>query len=87
MMKFAIENSVGLHARPAALFVRTAQAFESEIIVKSGDKQGNAKSLLSILSLGVGKGTEIVVEAHGSDAEEALQSIKALIDTNFGEIN
>lgn len=84
-MKFEISNSVGLHARPAALFVQAAQGFESEITVKNGNKQGNAKSLLSILSLGVGKGTEILVEAHGSDAHEALQSIKDLIENNFGE--
>lgn len=84
-MTFTITNSVGLHARPASLFVKTAQNYQAEIVVTSGDKQGDAKSILSVLALGVGRGSQIVVEAQGGDAEEALLAIKDLIETNFGE--
>ena len=84
-MDFLITNEVGLHARPGALFVQTAQRFKSDIQILKGAKKGNAKSILGVLGLGITKDTTITVEANGEDAEEALKALKALVDNNFGE--
>lgn len=80
-----IENEVGLHARPASAFVQKAASFSCDITVSHGDKTVNAKSILSVLTLGAHKGATVVVSAEGEDAEEALSALKELVDTNFGE--
>jgi phosphocarrier protein HPr len=84
-IELLVNNAIGLHARPAVLLVNTAQKFESEIKIKIGDKEGNAKSLLSILGLGIAKGTNIIAEANGPDASQALKAIQELASNNFGE--
>lgn len=84
----AIENPVGLHARPAATFVKTSQQFASKITVANLTKASNpvdAKSILGVLTLAVAKGHTIQINAEGEDAVEALQALKELIDNNFGE--
>jgi len=80
-----IMNKVGLHARPAALFVQEAKKFQSEVSAVNGDRRINAKSILEVLTLGAHKGTMITIQAEGPDAEEALQAISALHANNFGE--
>ena len=80
-----ITNEVGLHARPAALFVQTAQRFKSDVQIFKGGKKGNAKSILGVLGLCITKNTTITSEANGADAEDAPKAIKALVDNNFGE--
>jgi phosphocarrier protein HPr len=80
-----IKNDVGLHARPAALFVQTASKFNSTITVKNGEIKANAKSLLSVLTLGAGNGAVITVIAEGQDAGQALKALKDLSESNFGE--
>jgi phosphocarrier protein FPr len=87
-LNITVEHSVGLHARPAAQFVQTANAYQSDITVKnqtSGTDPVNAKSILSVLTLGVHQGYEIEVIAEGEDEKEALVALKALIEANFGE--
>ncbi len=84
-IKIEINNGVGLHARPAALFVKTIQDYEAEIRVKHGDQQVNGKSLTSILGLGVKPGMEITVEAIGQDEDQAIQAIEKLVNNNFNE--
>jgi len=79
-----IENSVGLHARPATFFVQKANCFKSSIWVEKEDCRVNAKSLLGILSLGISKGTEITVIADGVDEAEAIEGLVALVDGEFG---
>jgi len=79
-----IQNDVGLHARPAALFVQQASRHAAEIWVRKGDALANAKSILSILALGVEQGSLITVGAEGEDAAEALAALKALVDSDFG---
>lgn len=84
-----VEHSVGLHARPAAQFVQTATAYQAEITVKnrtSGTDPVNAKSILSVLTLGVHQGNEIEISADGEDETEAIAALKALIEDNFGEV-
>lgn len=80
-----IKNKVGLHARPAALFVKTASQYKSIITVKNSARSANAKSILSILALGVESGTEIKIIAEGEDAEMALKALEELNQNNFGE--
>ena len=80
-----IKNKVGLHARPAALFVQTASKFKSTITVKNGDVSANAKSILHILTLGAGNGSTIRVIAEGEDATQALKALEELNASNFGE--
>ncbi|MFZ3151573.1 MAG: HPr family phosphocarrier protein [Anaerolineaceae bacterium] len=80
-----ITNKVGLHARPAALFVQEANKYQSSILVKKGEKEVSAKSILGILTLGINKGSHIHVSVEGPDADQALEAIKALHANNFGE--
>ncbi len=80
-----INNEVGLHARPATFFIQRANEFKSGIWVEKEERRVNAKSLLGVLSLGIVKGTTITLIADGSDEEEAINSLMALIEDNFGE--
>ena len=80
-----IKNSVGLHARPATFFIQKANSFKSSIWVEREDRRINGKSLLGVLSLGIVKGMSITIIADGSDEEEAIEGLAALIDTGFNE--
>ncbi|MCD6427507.1 MAG: HPr family phosphocarrier protein [Caldisericaceae bacterium] len=82
---FIIQNKVGLHARPASLFVQTANKFKSNITVEKDGNKVNAKSILGILSLGAEKGAHITIEIEGEDEEAAMQALTQLIGSNFGE--
>jgi phosphotransferase system HPr (HPr) family protein len=84
-IKLVIGNKVGLHARPAALFVQTANKFRSMITVINGKARANAKSILNILTLGAGSGSVVTVIAEGDDAAEALRALEELNAGNFGE--
>jgi phosphocarrier protein len=74
-----IENSLGIHARPASLFVQLASTFESNITVKTGDGEIDGKSLMGLLMLAAGKGTELVLEFDGEDADKARDAFHDLI--------
>jgi len=80
-----IKNDVGLHARPAAIFVQKACQFESSINVTYDGKKVNAKSILGILSLGAGHGAVIRVEAEGPDSAQALEELRIMVDNDFQE--
>jgi phosphocarrier protein HPr len=69
----------GLHARPAARFVKAAKGFASEIVVAKGEREANAKSSLKIMTLGAKKGDSITIRAEGEDAEEAVDALAELI--------
>ena len=83
--EFVIQNKVGLHSRPAALFVQTARKFKSDITVEKDGEKVNAKSILGILSLGAEKGAHIAIEAKGEDEKKVIHEIKELIKNKFGE--
>ena len=83
--KFVIHNQLGLHARPAALLVETANRFQSDITIQKGKQKVNAKSIMGILMLAAGPGNRITVRVMGLDAERAMAAIEKLIDQNFGE--
>lgn len=78
-----ITHEVGLHARPASLFVQTAKRFESDIRVAHDEREGNAKSIMSVLTLGAECGAEITVSAEGEDAQEALAALTELVESDF----
>ena len=80
-----VNHEVGLHARPASLFVQTAAKYSSEIMVTHGEITANAKSILAVLDLGVHQGAEIMISAEGNDADDALRALGELIQANFGE--
>jgi phosphotransferase system HPr (HPr) family protein len=83
--KFVLKNKTGLHARPAAIFVQTSNNFKSSINVCCNERKADAKSILSVLTLGAEMDMEIVIEINGSDEKEALQALAKLIENKFGE--
>ena len=81
-----VDNDVGLHARPAALFVQTAARFKDTAIqVQNGAATCDAKSILQLLTMGVGPGATITVRAEGGQAEEALDALRNLVEGGFSE--
>lgn len=80
-----ITNPEGLHARPAAQFVQKAASFASKVKISAKNRVADAKSILSVLSLGLASGTEIVISAEGPDEEECIAGLTALIQSNFAK--
>ena len=80
-----VQHKVGLHARPAALLVQTANQFDCDIRVTHGDREANARSILNVLTLGAEQGAEITIRAQGADADQALATLETLVRNNFGE--
>jgi catabolite repression HPr-like protein len=74
-----VKLKTGLHARPAALFVQEANKFSSEVFVEKDEKKVNAKSIMGIMSLAISTGTEVIISAEGSDAEQAVIALAALV--------
>jgi phosphocarrier protein HPr len=73
-----LQDEAGLHARPAAQFVKMANRFSSTITVQAGEKTANAKSIMKVLQLGARKGTTITISAEGADEGEAVAALSAL---------
>ncbi len=80
-----IKNNVGLHARPATFFIQKANTYKCSIWVEKEDCRVNAKSLLGVLSLGIGKGTTITLIADGAEEADAVSGLAELIDNGLGE--
>lgn len=78
-----IKNQVGLHARPATYFIQKANEFKEEIKVIKDEREVNAKSLLGVLSLGITRGTSIVISATGENEKEAVEALVKLVESNF----
>jgi phosphocarrier protein HPr len=78
-------NKIGLHARPAALLVKTAGGFAAEVAIVKGDKVYNAKSMLAIMGAACKKGEAVVVRVNGPDEAAALAAVTALVRSGFGE--
>jgi phosphotransferase system HPr (HPr) family protein len=81
-----IHHANGMHARPAELFARTALKSESRIEVRSNRETADGKSILHLLTLGAVDGTELVIEADGSDAEQAVDALAKLVESGFAEM-
>ncbi len=82
---FVITNKLGLHARPAALFVQTANRFESLVEVVKEDLQVDGKSIMGIMTLAAEVGSPVIIRTIGKDAEAAMEALAKLIESNFGE--
>lgn len=87
-LELTVFNKVGLHARPAAQFVKKAASFKAQIQVENlskATKAVNAKSLLSLLSISVQKDDRIRITANGEDESRAVDALRELVESNFGE--
>ena len=78
-------NKLGIHARPAALFVKTANRFECDIFVEKDGEKVNGKSIMGLMMLAAGPGSRLIVEADGHDAAKAVVEIELLIKRKFDE--
>jgi phosphocarrier protein len=83
---FQIVNRLGLHARAAAVFVKTANRFSSDVLVRKDGDEVNGKSIMGVLMLAAAKGAEIEVEARGTDAAACVGAIGQIIAERFGEV-
>ena len=82
---FIISNKLGLHARPAAMFVKLANGFEADIWVGQDDEQVNGKSIMGLMMLAAASGTTISISAEGEDASAAILALGGLIEGGFEE--
>lgn len=80
-----VRNRLGLHARAASKLVQTAQEYAADIRLEHGEHIANGKSIMAIMMLQAGMGTELTLHAEGEDEAEAVEAILALIDSGFGE--
>jgi phosphocarrier protein HPr len=83
--EFVLSNKLGMHARPAALFVKTASRFSSEVMVEKDGEEVNGKSIMGLMMLAAGCGSVLKVNAVGQDAQEAVDEIAKLFDRKFDE--
>lgn len=80
-----ITNEIGLHARPASLFIQEAIRYSSEIEVMKGEKKYNGKSIMGILSMSASKGEVITIRAEGEDEKDAVEALINLVETKIAE--
>jgi phosphocarrier protein HPr len=83
--ELVIVNKLGIHARPAAMFVKTANQFNCEVFVEKDGETVNGKSIMGLMMLAAGPGSKIRVQADGADAAQAVHEIEALIKRKFDE--
>lgn len=80
-----IVNELGLHARPAAAFVKVAGRYQSDIQVRRDDMTVNGKSIMGVMTLAAERGSELVIVADGADAEAAVRALAGLVTNGFKE--
>jgi phosphocarrier protein len=80
-----IPNKYGLHARPAAEFVKLANQFASEVTVRKEETEVSGKSIMGVMMLAAEHGSSIVICARGEDAEDAIEALRGLVSGGFGE--
>ncbi|HNQ90232.1 MAG TPA: HPr family phosphocarrier protein [Verrucomicrobiota bacterium] len=78
-------NRLGIHARPAAMFVKIANQFESEVVVEKDGETVNGKSIMGLMMLAAGPGSRIRVRANGADAAQATEALASLVNGKFNE--
>ena len=82
---FTVSNKLGIHARPAAMFVKTANRFNCEIFVEKDGEKVNGKSIMGLMMLAAGPGSKLTVSALGQDASQALAELENLFKRKFEE--
>jgi phosphocarrier protein len=85
VQSFVIRNRLGLHARAAALVVKTANRFEAEVTLEKDGLEVNGKSIMGILMLAASKGSRVTLKVEGKDSVPAMQTLSKLFDNKFGE--
>lgn len=80
-----VMNKTGLHARPASEFVKKAATFKSSVFIEHNGKSINAKSIVGLLSAGIGFESNIIIAAEGEDESDALVALTSLVEAKFGE--
>jgi len=85
MRTFTIRNRLGLHARAAALLVKTANRFAADVFIEKDGVEVNGKSIMGILMLAASKGSRITLKADGKNATQVLETLGKLIEDKFGE--
>ena len=80
-----IINRLGLHARPAAMFVRIASRFRSEVWVEKEGEQINGKSIMGLMMLAAGQGSKLTIRCEGPDADKVMEELEELIQKKFNE--
>lgn len=80
-----VSNKLGLHARASAKLTKLAGSFQSEVFLSRNGRRVNAKSIMGVMMLAAGLGTEVLVEVDGADEAQALSALLALFDDKFGE--
>ena len=80
-----VVNKLGIHARPAALFVKTANRFQCDIFVEKDGEKVNGKSIMGLMMLAAGPGSKLIIHAQGPDASKAIAEIESLIKRKFDE--
>ena len=83
--EITIVNRLGLHARPAAMFVRIASRFSCEIWVEKEGEQINGKSIMGLMMLAAGQGSTLLIRCEGPDADKAMEELEELINQKFNE--
>jgi phosphocarrier protein len=85
LAEVAIVNKRGLHARASAMFVKAAERFDAEVAVTKDEQTVSGGSIMGLLMLGASKGSTILIETEGPEAEEALEALIALVEAGFHE--
>ena len=80
-----VVNKLGIHARPAAVFAKTANKFKADVFVEKDGETINAKSIMGLMMLAAGPGSKLLIVANGPDADDAIKAIEELIAGKFGE--
>ncbi len=80
-----IVNKLGLHARASAKLTQTASGFRAEVWISRNGRRVNAKSIMGVMMLAAAKGSRVLIEADGEDAQSALSALQDLINDKFGE--
>ncbi|MBX6325226.1 MAG: HPr family phosphocarrier protein [Chthoniobacterales bacterium] len=83
--ELTIVNRLGLHARPAAMFVRAASRYRSDIWVSKEGEEVNGKSIMGLMMLAAGQGSTLRIRCEGPDADKAMEELEALINARFNE--
>src|SRR5438874_7998053 len=83
--ELVVSNKLGIHARPAAMFVRTANRFDCDIFVEKDGEKVNGKSIMGLMMLAAGPGSKLIIHAEGGDATRAIVELEALVKRKFDE--
>jgi len=83
--KLIIQNKLGLHARPAALFVETASKYNAEVTIEKDGLKVNGKSIMSVLMLAAERGSIVILQVTGKDEKESLEALSRLLKGKFNE--